>query len=83
MGSVSGRIEANFLDPGIHNPSILPDAQMGRRTNTAWEEKVSGARPDSRIQSVKAVRVDSVISNWTGLEVFCCTTIARTAIRSP
>ena len=30
----------HFLDPGIHNPSILPDAQMGRRTNTAWEEKV-------------------------------------------
>ena len=40
MGSVSGGIKTNFLDPGIHNPSILPDAQMGRRTNTAWEEKV-------------------------------------------
>jgi hypothetical protein len=37
--SVSGRIKAYFLDPGIRNPSILPDAEMGRRTNTAWEEK--------------------------------------------
>jgi hypothetical protein len=35
------------------------------------------------IQSVKAVRVDSVISNCTGLEVFCCTTIASAAILSP
>ena len=25
MGSVRGRIKTNFLNPGIHNPSILPD----------------------------------------------------------
>ncbi len=43
----------------------------------------AGVRPDSLIQSAKAVRGDSVISNCTGLEVFCCTTIAREATRSP
>jgi hypothetical protein len=47
------------------------------------KRKFSDARPDSLIQSVKAVRVDSVISNYTGLDVFCCTTIARAEIRSP
>jgi hypothetical protein len=36
MGSVSGRIKTNFLDPGIHNSSILSGARM----NAAWEEEV-------------------------------------------
>jgi hypothetical protein len=40
MGSVSGRIKTNFLDPEIHNPSILSGAQMRGRMNTAREEKV-------------------------------------------
>ncbi len=83
MGYVSGRIKTDFLDPGVDNPSILSGAQMRRRMNTAWMRKSSGARPDSLIQSANAVRVDSVISNCTGLEVFCCTTIARAATRSP
>ena len=39
--------------------------------------KSSDTRPDCLIQSVKALRVDSVISNCTGREVFCCATIAR------
>ena len=37
MGSVSGRIKTNFLDPGIDNPSILSGAQMRRRNYTAWK----------------------------------------------
>jgi hypothetical protein len=36
--------------------------------NAAWKEKSSGARLDRAIRSAKAVRADSVISNWTGLE---------------
>ena len=36
MGSVSGRIKTNFLDPGIHNSSILSGARM----NAVWEEEV-------------------------------------------
>ena len=51
--------------------------------NTSRDEEVVNARPDSLIQSAKAVGVDSVISNCTGLEVFCCTTIARAPTRSP
>src|ERR1700722_7934270 len=39
MGSVSGRIKTNFLDPGIHNSSILSGARMRGRMNAAWEEK--------------------------------------------
>jgi hypothetical protein len=35
---------------------------------------------DHLIQSAKAVRVGSVISNCAGLEVFCCTTIARAGV---
>jgi hypothetical protein len=44
--------------------------------------KSSDVRPDRLIQSTKAVRFVSVISNCTGIEVFCCTTIARAATRS-
>ncbi len=83
MCSVSGRIKTDFLDPGIHNPSVLSGAQMRGRVNAAWEEKVIRRKTCCLIQLVKAIRVDSVISNCTGLEVFCCTTIARAAIRSP
>jgi hypothetical protein len=39
--------------------------------------------PASLIQKATASRVDSVISNCTGREVFCCMTIARAATRSP
>ena len=40
MGSVSGSIKTDFVDPGIDNPSILSGAQMRGRMNAAWEEKV-------------------------------------------
>ena len=35
MGSVSGRIKTDFLDPEIHNPSILSGASMRRHMNAA------------------------------------------------
>jgi hypothetical protein len=41
------------------------------------KRKSSDTRPDCLIQSVKAVRADSVISNTPGREAFCCATIAR------
>jgi hypothetical protein len=47
------------------------------------KRKLSDTRLDNLIQSAKAARVASVISNCTGLKVFCCTTIAREATRSP
>ena len=40
MGSVSGRIKTDFLDPGIHNSSIPSGAQMRGRMNAAREEEV-------------------------------------------
>jgi hypothetical protein len=40
MGTVSGRIETNLIDPGNYDPRILPGAQMRRLTNPAWKEKV-------------------------------------------
>jgi hypothetical protein len=83
MGSISGRIEPDFLDPGVHNSSIVSGAQMRDARMRLGNRKSSDARPDRLIQSTKAVRVVSVISNCTGLEVFCCTTIARAATRSP
>ena len=44
MSTVSGRIEANLLDPGIYDPRILPGAQMRRLTNLARKEKVVGPK---------------------------------------
>ena len=55
----------------------------GMREHGLGRESHQTRDPDSLIHSAKALRVDSVISNCTGLEVFCCTTIARAAIRSP
>ena len=44
---------------------------------------ISERKPASLIQAATASRVDSVISNCTGREVFCCMTMARAATRSP
>jgi hypothetical protein len=62
---------------------VLPGAQVERFMEAAWEEVAFERKPASLIQAATASRVDSVISNCTGREVFCCMTIARAATRSP
>jgi len=84
MGSVSGRIKPDFLD---HESAIRAYCRVLKKWGDAWtrlgKRKSLDARPDSLMQPAKALRVDSVMSNCTCLEVFCCTTVARAATRWP
>src|SRR5271154_1182580 len=73
------------LEPPIRRYSVVRHSRScrGPLRSVVLNNSKSDERRDKLIQSAKALRVDSMASNCTGLEVFRCTTIARAATRSP
>jgi hypothetical protein len=56
MGSVTGWIKTNFLNPGIHDPRVLSSAQMGRRTTLVIDELVYDPSRSRGAPSLSVIR---------------------------
>jgi hypothetical protein len=68
---ISRAIEAGAFNPAMDNTSVLSCRDVRLIVKTAWEEVLAIPGVVLASQSRIATRVYSVISNWTGLPVFC------------
>lgn len=77
LGSAEGmraiilRRQSDGRDPLVHQPGVLAGAQAAIGHNTAREGEVIDRAAASLEPGKQATLVSAVISNWTGLPVFC------------